>query len=407
MAQKIRFGKGRVIIRIFLTILLSLLRLVWYMSKGFVGLLVFLLFGSAVAYVGWTGYSYFFGANPDSPEGEYSFVLESGEDFSDISAQLVEAEVAQESFPTGARFYRVNTLYPGEYTLQVPATTKELVSQINAEAERLARSLPSGEAVTVTFKEGSTVYDMANILVEEGVLDSNEKFLELATTPGNFEYEFLPEPLECTYGDRFNCVYYYLEGYLYPDTYQFFTDTTEEEILTKLLDNFEQKVWNEVDARARTGDFDEIVTMASVIEKETGRSSVVAGESPDALEAERAGVASVLYNRTEQGITWSSDPTVNYGISNLVCQQTVELTDCVFLDDERVQTRYNTYANPGYPVGPITNPQIASVQAALNPANTDNLFFVADKQGVTRFAENYQQHLVNIQQTTERNASLE
>ena len=376
------------------------------MSKGLVGLLVFLFVGSGVAYLGWTGYSYFFGANPNSPQGEYTFTLESGEDFSDISAQLVEADVARESFPTGARFYDVNTLYPGEYTLQVPATTRELVTQINDEAARLAQTLPSGEAVTVTFKEGSTVYDMANILVDEGLLDANDRFLELATTPGNFEYEFLPEPLECEYGDRFECVYYYLEGYLYPDTYEFFAGATEEEIITKLLDNFERKVWNEVGARARTGDFTDIVTMASVIEKETGRSSVVAGEAPNALEEERAGVASVLYNRTEQGINWSSDPTVNYGISNLVCQQTVELEDCVFLDDPQVQTLYNTYANSGYPIGPITNPQIASVQAALNPADTDNLFFVADKQGVTRFAEDYQQHLVNIQQTTERNANL-
>ena len=376
------------------------------MSKGFVGLLVLLVAAAVVGFLGLSGYNYFFGANPDSPEGEYTFTLESGEGFADIGNELVEADVAQDSFLTGAKLYRVNTLYPGKYTLEVPATTRELVEQINEESERIRQNTSREEAVTVTFKEGSTVYDMANELVDAGVTESNLRFLELAQTPGYFDYEFLPEPLDCEYGDRINCVYYYLEGYLYPDTYEFFKGADEEEIITKLLDNFEAKVWNEVGPRAQAGNFYQIVTLASVVEKETGRSSVVPGESPTALAEERAGVAAVLYNRTAEGSTWSSDPTVTYGLSNFVCQQTVELTDCLFLDDPQVQTNYNTYNNPGYPIGPITNPSLVSIEAALDPADTNDLFFVADSRGVTTFAETYQEHLANIQAATERNANL-
>ena len=378
------------------------------MSKGFFGLIGFLLVALLLGSFGLSGYRYFFGINPNSPEGEYSFVLESGEQLSDIAETLERDEVAQDSFLTTARLYRVNTLYPGRYTLQLPATTREIIEQINAEAGRIAAELPaSGEAVRVTFREGVGVAQMADILVEEGVLGSTQEFLDLATAPGNFEYEFLPTPLNCAYGDRFNCIQYYLEGYLYPDTYEFFADATPRDILTRMLNNFETKVWSQVGARARTGNFAEVVTMASVIELETGRPALIPGEPATVLENERRQVASVFYNRLEQGIPWSSDPTVKYGISNPICQQTIELQNCVFLNDPLVQTPYNTYANAGYPIGPVTNPQLATIQAALNPAQTDFLFFVASSDGVTRFAETDQGHIQNIAEATRRNQEIE
>lgn len=379
------------------------------MSKGAFTGIISLVVIAVLGWFGWSTYQSFFGANPDSPEGEYTFVVEDGDDFEAIGEQLSEDDVAQDSFNLVSRLYSKQTLYSGEYELDLPATTEEIVEQINVQSLEKARKIRENArpSTTVTIREGRNLQQVADQLVEEGVLESTDDFLQKATAPGLYQYGFLPEPLTCEYGDRFNCVLYYLEGYLYPDTYEFFTPSTGDEVIIKMLNNFDAKVWSQLGNEVDKAEFDDAVIMASVLEKETGRSTVVEGEGPEVLQQERRNIASVFYNRLDNGMPWSSDPTVNYGLPNLVCQQTTELTDCVFLDDPRVQTPYNTYNNAGYPIGPIASPQLTNIEAVLNPTDTDYLFFVSDTRGVTLFAETDTQHIANINTVTALNNTFE
>lgn len=378
------------------------------MSKGLIQTIVVLVIIGVLGFFGLSAYNSFFGANPDSPEGEYTFVIDDGDDINAVAETLQEDDVAQDSFVSVSRLYKVKPLIPGSYELDLPATTEEIIEQINEQSVVKAQENKANarESKSVTIKEGTTIDQLADILEEEGVLESKQDFLDTLVEPGLYQYAFLPEPLGCEYGDRLNCVKYYYEGYMYPDTYDFFTPSNPDEIIIKFLNNFEAKVWNEVGGQLTKEEFDNAVILASVMERETGRSNQVTDNDAAVLAEERAKVASVFYNRLGQGIPWSSDPTVNYGIPNLVCQQTVDLEDCVFLDDPRVQTNYNTYNNPGYPIGPITNPQLANIRAALNPAVTDYLFFVADLNGVTLFAEDGAGHEANIIEATRINQTI-
>ena len=378
------------------------------MSKGAIGTVLTL---AVIAGLGWLGvstYNSYLGTNPDSPEGLYTFQVEDGDSFNTIGDELVEADVAPKNFNQGSRFYKKDTLFRGEYTLVLPATTEEIIEQINDQAKIRGQEVSNNQRKfkQVTIREGLTLQQVADTLEEEGVLGDKEDFLSKATNPGLYNYDFLPSPLDCEYGNRSNCVLYYLEGYLYPDTYEFFEDSNPDEIIVKMLDNFNTKVWSKYGSAIPKSEFDKAIIMGSMIEAETGRSAAIPGEDPDALNQERRNVASVFYNRTEVGMEWKSDPTVNYGLPNKVCQQTVNIPDCIFLDDRRAQTKYNTYTNKGYPIGPVSSPQIENIEAALNPADSDYLFFVADNRGVTIFAETGEGHFANIEKVQQINAGL-
>jgi UPF0755 protein len=380
-----------------------------YMSKGVISTVIILGILGFGSWAGWSTYGYYFRANPKSPTGEYTIEVEKGDTFVDIQEKLVKDNVTQNSFEIVSKLYTKNSLYPGEYKLKLPANTEQIIKQINEQSVKKAKDISQNarESKKVTIKEGGNVDSIAKLLEKEGVLSDVDDFKQKATAPGLYNYDFLPTPLNCQYGDRKNCVLYYLEGYLYPDTYDFFVDSTGDEIIVKMLENYENKVWKTLGSKYPKKDFDKAIIMASVIERETGRSKQVAGEKPSVIKGERAKVASVFYNRIEQSVPWSSDPTVNYGIENLVCQQTTEIKDCVYLDDAKVQTKYNTYNNKGYPIGPISNPQIVNIEAALDPADTDYLFFVADLNGVTLFASDDAGHSKNIAEVTGINKNLE
>jgi UPF0755 protein len=358
---------------------------------------------------GWAGYASLFRANSKSPQGEYSFVIEQGDSFESIEKKLAKDNVSQPTFLSVSKLYRRDALYPGAYKLQLPATTEEIIDQINSQSRVKAKEAEKNqrESKSVTIKEGGDIRVIADILVKEKIIEDKDDFLNKAKNPGLYNYEFLPEPLDCSYGDRLTCVEFYLEGYLYPDTYEFFYPSTPDEVIKKMLENFQTKVWSKTKNELTKAEFDKAMIMASVLERETGRSNVVPGESKDVLANERKQVASVFYNRLDQGINWSSDPTVNYGLPNLVCQQTVVLKDCVYLDDPRVQTKYNTYLNKGYPIGPISNPQLANIQSAINPADTDYVYFVADLNGVTLFGETDTDHSRNMEEVTKINQEIE
>jgi UPF0755 protein len=173
------------------------------------------------------------------------------------------------------------------------------------------------------------------------------------------------------------------EGTLLPETYNFPRGTTREQVIQRMQNAHRravQEVWDRRNADIPVRTPEALVTLASIVEKETGR--------PD----ERTRVAAVFVNRLRQRIKLQSDPTIIYGLVG----GKGTLGRPIMRSEIEQPTPYNTYAIEGLPPGPIANPGRASLEAAANPARTKELYFVADGTGAHAFAENYAQHQQNV-----------
>jgi UPF0755 protein len=173
------------------------------------------------------------------------------------------------------------------------------------------------------------------------------------------------------------------EGTLLPETYKFTRGMTRDQIIQRMQQAHKrvlQEVWDHrmTDLPVKTPE--QLVTLASIVEKETGR--------PD----ERSRVASVFINRLKTKMRLQSDPTIIYGLTG----GKGSLGRPIMKSEIDQPTPYNTYVIDGLPPGPIANPGRASLEAAANPARTKDLYFVADGNGGHVFAENYEQHQKNV-----------
>jgi UPF0755 protein len=359
---------------------------------GFLGFLCFNIYSS-----------YFMPYN-QSPTGKVILTVEEGDNMLDLAQKLTDKNAIKDpnSLVLLNQVNPVGVLQVGDYQIQLPAAPNEILGQIRIQTKeigsKMAKEIPRGNGVKVTFTEGQTLDEVIDKLVEKKLGD--RKSFEIAATNPSKElqnrYPFLPPTLNCTYGTK-DCVKYYLEGYLYPDTYEFFEGSTPNEIFGKMLANFQRKVWGQLPRKVTTDEFYKYLTMASVIEKETGRPITgVNASNIDALKGERRNVASVFYNRLAKNESWKSDPTVVYGTGRRVCQQTVKVENCVNLDSPQAANKYNTYNNAGYPIGPITSPQLDTVLAAMEPSKTDYFYFVSDGIGNKYFAVTDVEHFANI-----------
>lgn len=171
---------------------------------------------------------------------------------------------------------------------------------------------------------------------------------------------------------------YRLEGYLYPDTYNIPEGATAHDIIDMMLTEFNNHVTDEMKGKIAglpvSGlTLDNVITLASVIERETDS------------EAERAKVAGIFYNRLNKGMKLQSCATVQYILG--------ERKPVLSISDTQIDSPYNTYVYSGLPAGPIANPGIECIRAALDPEKTDYLYFVADKNGNHIFSKTYEEHL--------------
>ena len=227
------------------------------------------------------------------------------------------------------------------------------------------QSAPDAEemhAVRVVIPEGYELRQIVDLLVEEGLGDRDAFYQEIAS--GAFDYPFIAQIPE-----RENR----LEGYLYPDTYLFSREESEHQILDKMLKAFSQKALPLYEEAGSTRALDEILIMASVIEREA------------ANDAERPLVASVFYNRIDIGMKLESCATVQYILK--------ERKDILSNRDTAIDSPYNTYMYAGLPYGPIASPGAASIRAALSPAETNYLYFVATADGSENlFSETFEEH---------------
>jgi UPF0755 protein len=220
----------------------------------------------------------------------------------------------------------------------------------------------------VTIPEGWTIFDIANQLQHQGICQ-NDDFLAAAHDTSLIS-DLAPHAKS-------------LEGFLFPSTYQFTRRTTCEQIAATMVRHF-RKIWETLQVPRfpqLPGDMTpkDAVTLASLVERET--------PNPD----ERPLVAGVFYNRLRHSYPLQCDPTVQYAML---------LAGRVVLDvkpaDLRIDSPYNTYQHPGLPPGPIANPGEASLRAALSPATTDYLYFVANDQGGHFFSRTLAEHNKNV-----------
>lgn len=222
---------------------------------------------------------------------------------------------------------------------------------------------PPVVGVYVTIPEG---YNQAQIIdtLEEAGLVTEAEFLDAATNI-DFGYDYLP-----AVGDPLR-----LQGFLYPETYQFTTADSAETIIRVMLDQFDKIYTDEWRARVEEMGIStyEWVTMASIVERE----AVVSEDRPI--------IAGVFYNRLEAGMNLQSCATVQYALG--------EVKSVLSNEDTQIESPYNTYQNPGLPPGPIASPGYESLYAALYPTETDYLFFVAKPNGAHIFSVTYDEHL--------------
>ncbi|OGC04030.1 hypothetical protein A2276_05375 [candidate division WOR-1 bacterium RIFOXYA12_FULL_43_27] len=203
-----------------------------------------------------------------------------------------------------------------------------------------------GSQIRAVIPEGTSVYKIGKILEKEGYLHV-EDFLNSAAT---------------------------LEGYLFPDTYILEKGSSPSILINMMFNRFKEKVlpyWNENYRLARFG-LHEVLTMASIVEKEA--------QKPE----ERPVIASVFYNRLDAKMPLAADPTVKYALENP--------TKRVLYKQLEVDSPYNTYKRRGLPPGPICNPGLDSIKAAIYPAKTDYFFFVAKKDGSHIFSRTWEEH---------------
>jgi len=282
--------------------------------------------------------------------------IKPGSPLKEIARQLSAAEICPAwKLKLLARLTRKQSaLKPGEYRFDVPSPPLTLLNTL-VEGKVLLHK--------VTFPEGSTMEEVAHILGSAELVPL-EDFRSLLRRKDLLDALQVP-------GESF-------EGFLFPDTYQFSKIDGARSILEVLVARFRKALTPDDERQAATLDLNLLqwVTLASIIEKESS------------VPAEHAIISSVFHNRLKKRMRLQSDPTVIYGIPNFNGNITKK--------DLQTPTPYNTYTKAGLPPGPVANPGADSLHAAVHPARTDFLYFVARNDGTHAFAKTYEEHVRNV-----------
>jgi UPF0755 protein len=250
-------------------------------------------------------------------------------------------------------------LQAGEYRFDEPLTARAVVEKI-VRGDVFLRP--------VTFREGLTIRQMAVIFEERG-FGSSAEFVAAAAKPGAIR-EIDPRAPD-------------LEGYLFPDTYTLPRRTTADDLVARMVSRFEKALTPDLRQRAAARGLSvrELVTLASLVEKETARAE------------ERPLVAAVYANRLTIGMGMQCDPTVIYAL-----ERAGKYTGNLTRADLQFDSPYNTYRYAGLPPGPIAAPGEASLEAAANPANVPYIYFVSRNDGSHAFASTLDEHNRNVHQ---------
>jgi UPF0755 protein len=316
--------------------------LVWQMLRP---VLILLISVALVWLLGSAGYRYVVDNYFSPVESDTSTVktvqIKAGSSLSGIATQLHDEGIIRNKlvFQLYVDFNdNSSMLQAGPYDLSPGMTIEEIMNTLVA----------GPEVVRITFTEGMTAADMADSLVNKGVFDSTERseFLTLCNDTTAFDdYSFIAALPDTAQADGRR---YLLEGYLFPDTYDFYTKSTPEDVIRKLLNRFSVIFKQAYEARAAELGMtvDQIVTLASIIEWE-------------AQPSDFQRVSAVFYNRLNTNMSLGSDATLSY------IYGTKKLTHSS--EERAIESPYNTYKIKGLPIAPISNPGKDAIVAALNP----------------------------------------
>jgi len=312
-------------------------------------LLLLLLAAAAVAYVVYAPYG---------PSAETFVDVAPGTGASAIAAQMEKSGIIRSRYGFAlVRLQKGGTLKAGEYRFDHPVPMTEIYSR-----------LVQGDVYTqaLTIPEGYNIFDIA-AAVESAGFGKRDAFLAAERQHTELIADLLPPAV---HPDS-------LEGYLFPDTYRFSRHATPVQILTAMVHRFRQASKQLGLERA---DMARTVIMASLIEKEVGQ------------DTERPLVAGVFVNRLAKSMPLATDPTVIYAalLDN-------RWRGTIYASDLQSPSPYNTYRHTGLPPGPISNPGMAALRAAMRPARTDYLYFVSDAAGHTRFSVDLKEHAQQVQ----------
>ena len=279
---------------------------------------------------------------------EYTFVVEKNESVREISNRLREEGFIKDQV---AFFILVNFVLDVDKNIQ--EGDHRLSPSMNAQEVAKSLTLATND-VWVTIPEGFRAQEIADIL-EKNV-------------PG--------------YKNSWKDILEKNEGYLFPDTYLIPKTSDVNLVLSILKNNFEKK-YSSIDSKNSNFSKEELVTIASLIEREAR------------FAEDRPLVASVIVNRLNNGIKLDIDATVQYVLGYQENEKRWWKKNLTF-EDLKVNSPYNTYRIRGLPKTPISNPGVAALNAALNPAQTDYLYYISDKSGRNHYAETLEAHNANI-----------
>lgn len=319
---------------------------------------VFVLFVSATALVGW----FYYQTRPLSQNFQPQLVrLRQPMDADTLAQRLYERKLVRNPrlLSWWLRYKNKTQIVAGDYEFSPSQSLFEIADILIH--ERFTRNW-------VTIPEGWTIARIAERLHERGIADK-EEFLRLCQQPQRFKDIGMPLPENLP-----------LEGYLFPSTYRLPPGTGAEQAIRAMLNATRQQVYLRYkDIMQQRGlSLHELLTIASMIEKEVLH------------DEERPRVASVIYNRLKRNMPLQIDATVLYGMGYW--------KERVLYKDLKHPSPYNTYLNRGLPPGPIANPGLASIRAALEPESTEYLFYVAQADGYHRFSRTYEEHLRAIRE---------
>ena len=297
--------------------------------------------------------------------------IEKGEGVKEIGQKLKDLDLIKsiKTFELYAFLSRArNKFWPGEYQLETGAGLKDLIKSL------ISRPLAPEKMVTII--EGWTNKEIEAFLKEQELISENEFSIALDEITQDQEFlakhEFLSEAI-----DNFpfqEDIQIKLQGFLFPDTYRFYEQTTAQAVIKKTLENFGQKLDLQLREKIKQSGrgFFEIIIIASLIEKEA------------ALDQDRRLIADIFWKRLDAGWALESCATINYILGFPKPRLSYE--------DTRIPSPYNTYLHPGLPPGPINNPGLSAIRAAIEPLSNDYCCFLSTEQGRMIFSQTIEEH---------------
>lgn len=335
----------------------------------------------------YTYYNYQIESPLNKDGADILFKVEKGDGVKKISAGLYDAKIIRSKFFFETYVWREGIqakFQAGEYTLN-PKLNIRAIARVFVKGDTLSKEK------NIRIIEGWTTRDIGEYFEKENLARKEDLYqivgypvvgyAPVSSGARDFsdKYDFLKDKPKIAG----------LEGYMFPDTYRIYKDASAEDVIIKMLNNFSSKITEEMrdNIKKKGKTVYEVLTLASIIEKETGRNAT-SEEAKKNLAEERKIVAGIFSNRLKVGIALGSDATINY--------ITGKGDPTPSLDDLKIDSPYNTYKYRGLPPGPISNPSLSSIVAAIYPADTSYMYFLHKQpSGEPVYSKTFEEHVKN------------